>query len=237
VRLTVRLLALALLAGGAGCAPKLVASYDSGLQQRASTMQAEVAAWELAMRAGAGTIADDPRNPEVVATLNKWRGEIEAMLTLAAIDDPGAANCAPAAQAVSEAIKATLPADLQASVPALKPAGAAPTGCEAMLVANLSTLLDDTDKALTYCSAGWVPASYFAVLTENPAAAPRPPAPPSPAAQDALSRSCLAEFKVLTPVQNEALAMQHGRAVSRLLNALQAIVYVENRKKAAAAPQ
>ena len=63
-------------------------------------MQAEVASWDLTMRAGAGTVADDPRNPDVNATLNKWRGEADAMLTLAVSNDPNAINCNDATKSV-----------------------------------------------------------------------------------------------------------------------------------------
>jgi hypothetical protein len=48
-------------------------------------------AWDLTMRRGAGMIADDPRHPDVAATIDKRRGEADAMLTLAVSTDPGTA--------------------------------------------------------------------------------------------------------------------------------------------------
>lgn len=42
------------------CSVQLVAPYNSDLQQKASYMQAEVAAWDLTMRGGAGTIPSAP---------------------------------------------------------------------------------------------------------------------------------------------------------------------------------
>jgi len=51
----------------AACAEQLVSPYNAELAQKASSMQAEVAAWDLTMRGGAGTIADDPRHPEAAA--------------------------------------------------------------------------------------------------------------------------------------------------------------------------
>ena len=60
----------------AACTTELVAPYNADLQQKASSMQAEVASWDLAMLQGAGTIAADPRNPDVIAMLNKWRGTL-----------------------------------------------------------------------------------------------------------------------------------------------------------------
>ena len=77
------------------CTAQLVAPYNADLQQRASSMQAEVASWDLAMRHGAGTIADDPRNPDVIAQLNKWRGDADAMLTLAISSDPQTVTAMP----------------------------------------------------------------------------------------------------------------------------------------------
>src|SRR5271166_5791981 len=134
-------------AGAAACAVQLVAPYNSELAQRASSMQAEVAAWDLTMRGGAGTIADDPRNPEVVAIINKWHGEADAMLTLAVSNDPGKVNCSEAAKAVSAAIDSRLPADLQAAATAGN-ANAGPSGCEAELVASVGTGIDDIQKGL-----------------------------------------------------------------------------------------
>jgi len=61
-------LAMVLLAGRA---PRLVSPYDVDLQRKASVMQAEVAALDLTMRGGAGTVADDPRHPDFIAALNK----------------------------------------------------------------------------------------------------------------------------------------------------------------------
>jgi len=223
-------------AAAAACAVQLVAPYNSELAQRASSMQAEVAAWDLTMRGGAGTIADDPRNSEVVAIINKWHGEADAMLTLAVSNDPGKVNCSEAAKAVFAAIDSRLPADLRAAATAGNAnAGAGPLGCEVELVASVETGIDDIQKGLKYCRLDWLDDAYFAGLTQNRAAAAKSPAAPTPAKQDALTRSCFAEFKVAPGAPANAAGAQHGRAVSALLTTLQAIVYVENRKKAAVA--
>ena len=97
----------------AACTVQLVAPYNSELLQKATSMQEEVVAWDAKMRRGAGTVADDPRHPEVAATIDKWRGEADAMLTLAASNDPGIANCSETVKTVFGAIQSSVPADLR----------------------------------------------------------------------------------------------------------------------------
>jgi hypothetical protein len=219
-----------------GCTVQLVAPYNSDLEQKASSMQAEVAAWDLTMRGGAGTIADDPRHPDVTATLNKWHGEAEAMLTLAVSNDPGMINCSEAMRAVSGAIESSIPANLRGAAQpnsTVSSANAAsPLGCEAGLVAGIGTGIDDVEKALKYCRADWIDDAYFAGFGQDRSTAPKPPAAPTTARQDMLKRSCFAEFKPASNIPANAAGSQHGRAVSGLLTTLQVIVYVENRKKA-----
>jgi hypothetical protein len=90
------------------CTVQLLAPYNAELAQKASSMQSEVAAWDLTMHNGAGTIGEDPRNPSVSATLNKWRGEADAMLTLAISNDPGVVNCREAMRVASGAIETSI---------------------------------------------------------------------------------------------------------------------------------
>jgi hypothetical protein len=218
-----------------GCTVQLVAPYDPDLEQKASSMQAEVAAWDLTMRASAGTVVADPRNPGVAMIINKWHGEAEAMLTEAASNDPGAVNCGEAVKLVSGTIENAVPENLR---PARAPAVSARTGssgCEAELVAQLDTGIDDIEKGLKYCRLSWVDDTYFTGLAQNPATAPKLPSAPDAAVQQKLRNSCLAEFKITPTAPADSAGAQHGRAVSALLTTLQAIVYVENRKRAAEA--
>jgi hypothetical protein len=233
---SMRLAILVTAMAATACTVQLVAPYNSELQQKASSMQAEVVAWDLTMRRGAGTIADDPRHPDVAATIDKWRGEADAMLTLAVSNDPGTANCSEAAKTVSGLIEGGIPADLRAAAQSTGSDAAAtgPSGCETALVASIGTGIDDVEKALKYCRVSWITDAYFAGLSQNRATAPNPPPAPDAAAQKMLSNQCLAEFKVAPALANLAGA-QHGRAVSALLTTLEAIVYVETRKKAAEA--
>lgn len=234
-RLSGRVVAVAVATAlSAACTVQLVAPYNSDLQQKASAMQAEVGTWDLTMRGAAGTIAADPRNPTVSAMLNKWRGEADAMLTLAVSSDTGIVQCGEAVKVISGAIEAGIPASLRAAAPPAAPAGnaATPAGCESEMVAGIATGIDYIAKALNYCHVDWVPDSYFTGLAQNSATAPKPPAAPAATKQVALTNSCGAEFKSQPQTPANAAEFGHGRAVSQLLTTLQAIVYIESRKKA-----
>jgi hypothetical protein len=219
------------------CTVQLVSPYNAELALRASSMQSEVAAWDLTMHSGAGTFSDDPRNPSVSATLNKWRGEADAMLTLAISNDPGVINCSEAMRVASGAIETSIPAGLRTPAQSAGTSGASavtPSGCEAELVADVSTDIDDIERALKYCRLDWVPDAYFGDLGQNRSVAPKPPAAPTAEIQDTLKKHCVAEFTVASNMPVDAAGARHGRAVSTLLTTLQAIVYIETRKKAAA---
>lgn len=222
-----------------GCAVQLVSPYNSDLQQRASAMQAEVGTWDLAMRAAAGSVRADPRNPAVAEPLNKWRGQADAMLTLAISSDPGLVKCGDAIKAIHHAIVDALPADVsRQEIDAAAGGGSATqaVGCESVLVSRLGDEIDQIRTALAAgCKLSWVDDAYFATIAQNTANAPKPPVAPRKADQDAVTGSCSFEFNALSQAPPNAAAAGHGVAVSRLLRTLQAIVYIETRKKAAAA--
>ena len=226
-----RIAALTSLLSLTACPIQLVAPYNSDLQQHASTLQAEVATWDLSMRKAAGTVRADPRYPDLAATLDKWRGEADAMLTQAVANDAGIVHCGKAVDAVRGLIQGALPADLRAATDAGKPA---PTGgCMVQLVAEIPKGIDAIESSVAFCKVERVKDDYFAAVATNSATAPKPGAAPNQAAQTALTRQCQSEFRPSSsPVPNAADA-GHGRAVSHLLRTLQAIVYVENRKKPA----
>ncbi len=221
-----------------GCPVQLVSPYNAELQQRASAMQAEVGTWDLMMGAAAGTVAADPRYPDVGATLDKWRGEADAMLTLAVSNDPGLVNCSAAVKAVHNAIIEALPADLraaQANVAAAKDSANA-AGCESTLTARLPTAIEEVRAAVVAgCKLNWINDAWFAGLAENRAAAAKPPPARSASDQDAAANSCRFEFGAPAVPPTNSAASAHGVAVTRLLTILQEIVYIETRKKAAAA--
>jgi hypothetical protein len=232
------ILSAALAGVVAACAPQLVAPYNSDLAQKSSAMEAEVSTWELAMRANAGNADDDPRLATIEQMLNKWRGEAEAMLTLAISNDPGSISCNQAAAAIYNAIEPEIPRQLRSSVSAFDTSADLPasTGCEAALVADIQSGLDDIDSALKYCRVTWIPDAYFKAPSQSSNRSSNQ-TPPDKDAQEKLTRSCLAEFKepALTSPDAAATSARHGRAISHVVTTLQAIVYVENRKKAASA--
>jgi hypothetical protein len=61
-------------------------------------------------------------------------------------------------------------------------------------VADISTGIDDIERALKYCRLDWVPDAYFADLGQNRSVAPKPPAAPTAATQGTLKKHCVAEF-------------------------------------------
>ena len=224
----------------AACTVQLVAPFNADLQQKASTMQAEVGTWDLAMHSAAGTTAADPRHPDVTARLDKWRGEADAMLTLTVSGDPGLVNCSAAVKAVQEAIFAALPPDVraaqQANAAAADSSSSSGIGCESTLAASLGAQIEEIRAVLAAgCKLDWIDDAWFAALAQNGAAASKPPAAPQKAQQDGVSASCRFEFTPLSRTPANAAGAGHGPAVSRLLRSLQAIVYVETRKKASAA--
>jgi hypothetical protein len=222
---------IAVFATMTACTIQLVSPYNSELEQKASAMEAEVSSWDLAMRQGAGRVDDDPRNPDNVKMLNKWRGEADALLTLMVSTDPGIVNCSEAAQAAYKAIESKIPEAVRPTT--APPSTLAHSGCEAELVADLHSGIDDVAKGLKYCQVSWIKDDYFLTLGSHQLSPPSPPSTVSSDEQTAFTRSCLAEFK--ESVGESAPGTGHGRAVSHLLTTLQVIVYVENRKKAAAA--
>lgn len=239
---SMRLLAAAAPVAVAACTIQLVAPYNPDLAQRASSLQAEVAAWDLTMRKNAGTISADPRQADIQSTLNKWRGEQEAMLTLAISSDPGTIACNKAVDAILSAVESHIPASLGAAAPA--PAGdddATSTGCETVLVNEISAEIDRLDDPshgdagiLKYCRWSWIADADFPGAAMSKPGATADHMAGTPQAREGVSQSCAAEFEVAQGLPKHSAEFGHGRAVSRLLRTLQAITYVESRKKAVA---
>jgi hypothetical protein len=161
------------------------------------------------------------------------------MLTLAASNDPGMANCGTAEKKVYGVIENVIPANLRAAAQSVKMKSA--SGCEVELVALIDNGINDIEnqlKAKDVCQASWIPDAYFISLSQNRAATPAPPEPTDNAdlQKKQLFKSCLTLFKVAPGLPPGSAGANHGRAVSALLTTLQSIVYVENRKKAAETP-
>lgn len=92
----------------ASCQVQWVSPYSASLQSKATTMLAEVSAWEIQMKAAAGTPAADPRNPAVIAQLSKWHGEIEAISQIELSIDPGSTACDAFLKQTSQAVSGVL---------------------------------------------------------------------------------------------------------------------------------
>jgi hypothetical protein len=213
-----------------GCSVQLVAPYNPDLAQRASSLQAEIAAWDLTMLKTAGTQAADPRNSAVIATLNKWRGEREAMLTLAISNDPHTIPCAKATGDIYALVSQHIPADLKSVNPPATTSSddlASTSGCETVLVADIQAGIDALQSTLQYCQLPWLTDASFT----NPPPAARTQAAPADQ-QMTVQKSCAAEFRPAPGVPQNAAEFGHGRAASGILTTLQAITYIESRKRA-----
>lgn len=228
----------------AGCHVQWISPYSADLQKKASDMLSEVVAWEGHMRSVAGTAAADPRNPEVQAKLQSWRGEIEAMAQIELGIDPGAAACDKFLDSISGGVSGTLktmlPTGLAAASSATKPVA----HCETL--PNIFTKMHqqvtgDTPQSHGMpfildqtCRLPWLPDGYFAALNEAKATtgAPSPARPvqaaakaraPTPAEQAAVSASCRSLFE---PPDEAA----HGNLLTPLIIDLDSIIYREGRQ-------
>lgn len=231
-----------------GCSVKLVSPYSGDLQRRASDMVAEVSAWELHMQSNAGTAATDPRSSDVQSAIQGWHGEADAMAGIALGLDPGIIRCDEIAGRVAKGIRPLLPKSLRVDLPAPPPGGSVstesgqPQGCEVFIFKQINSDLATLQQVLDrQCKLPWLSDEYFTALAENTAAqsAPRPRKSAMTRAGGAQSRatnSPPAGEQVTARSRCGALfggggIAQNGPAVSNLVHDLQAIVYIESRKK------
>lgn len=240
---------LSLLIGAAmlgACSVQLVSPYSADLQRRASDMVAEVSAWDLHMQNISGTVGSDPRHSDVQTALQNWQGEVDAMTGIALGLDPGIVRCDEVAGRVAAGIRPLLPKSMTAGLP---PAGAAPSihsakaqGCEVFVFNQINNDLATLQQLLDrQCRLPWLSDEYFTTLTENKAAqtVSRPPRPATMQAGSARSKTPngpTSDEQALARARCGALfggggIAQNGPAVSNLVHDLQAIVYIESRKK------
>jgi hypothetical protein len=223
-----------------GCQQQFVSPYSADLQKRATDMLADVSTWEGAMRNAAGTAAADPRNPDVVAKLQSWNGDIEAMATIEVGIDPGSTVCDKFLGEISSAVQSALgPTATSAS-------GSAP------IAAHCETLPDIFSRMKTQvgermprdlaqqCQVPWLSDAYFAAMAQNrattgaPAAAkPQPaataaqPGTPTAAQASLATERCAALFDTGTSAGGNTL---HGALAGPLVTELAAIIYREGRE-------
>lgn len=243
VRLRSVCLAVILAAAMPGCAPTLVAPYSSDLQKRASDMTGEVSAWERSMTRAAGTVAADPRHPDVQAQFDAWNGTIDAMTAIAVSLDPKTVRCDAITAKVGEAIRPLLPDGLRDSMPPAAPASATAgaaakppaKGCEVVMFEQMRQDLDLIDKLMQeQCKLPWLDDAYFKAMAENRAAA----GGPGPSAASGAARVARPAPKQQADAVEKCGAIfgggniaANGLAVTPLLRDLRTVVYVEGRKK------
>jgi hypothetical protein len=189
---------------------RLVSPYSADLQKRASDMTAEVAGWDWMMRGTSGQIPVK----DVQTTLAKWNGEVDAMAGLAASIDPKIISCDRIAGKMMGDVATLLPKDLKDELPTPEPQATKPDraaqGCEASLFAMMA---DDIAELKGYM----VSECGLTALKEGGAVS-------SPS----MTSQCRALFGGDAPGQS-------GPAVNNLLRDLNAVVYIEGRKKPTAA--
>ena len=238
------LLAIPLLAA---CQVQWVSPYSADLQTKATAMLSDVVAWEAHMRSVAGTAAADPRNPDVQAKLETWRGNIEAMSEIELSIDPGSTACdsflAKLDGTITDRLRKALPTTPAAAGSGIKPI----THCETLpdiFTAMMQQVSDSTDTPPRpaviplvldqQCKLPWLSDDYFATLSEARATAgASSPARPTPASAQATKptrdqqsiaiRRCRALF-IPPPGQ------VHGNLVHPLVVDLDAVIYREGRQ-------
>ncbi|HEY1930945.1 MAG TPA: hypothetical protein VGG99_02950 [Acetobacteraceae bacterium] len=198
------------------------------------------------MRNAAGTAAADPRNPDVVAKLQTWNGDIEAMATIEVSIDPGSTACDKFLGEISTAVQSALgPTATSAS-------GSAPIAahCETLpdIFSRMKTQVSERmpRDLVQQCQVPWLSDAYFAAMAQNRATTGAPaPAKPQPAAaaaaqpgtptaaQASLAKQrCAALFDTSTSAGGNTL---HGDLVGPLVTELAAIIYREGREAPPAA--
>lgn len=222
----------------AGCQQHWVAPYDAGLQKRAVDMLADLSAWEGAMRGAAGTLAADPRHPDVKARLQAWSADIEAMAAIELAIDPGSASCDRLVQGLAKPLAQHLPGLLPSAAPsATASGGSAPLSphCESLpdIFGRMQTEISERFPEILaeQCRLPWLSDDYFQALAEARAStgAAGPDRTPLPAAADRqlAQARCGALFETLPGPSGRPL---HGDLVGPLVTELDAIIYREGRQ-------
>lgn len=158
----------------AGCQAQFVSPYSADLQKRATDMLSDVITWEGTMRVAAGTPAADPRNPDVVAKLQTWKGDIEAMATIELGIDPGSSVCNKFLGTISASVQKEL-------APATAAAGG--SSASAPLTISCESLPDIFNRMNTQvnvripqvlaqqCQLPWLSDAYLAAMVQTRATA------------------------------------------------------------------
>ena len=230
------------------CSVQLVSPFDADLQKRASDLTSEISAWEMQMRSQAGTVATDPRNPQVQAALQRWLGELEAMQQLQFSTDPGLIECRAAADSVLRQVQDLVASQkqktLMRAIAAASPtedqaaqAGSAPAkSCEAIPISLAAKDVGLLQKIMEQqCRVPGADDAFFESAQDDKlaaAAGTRMKAGVKPAAAGSPTEKsqamCLAVF---LPPSVAGSNDPHGPPVSAIIGDLNAIVFIEGKKK------
>jgi hypothetical protein len=236
-------IAVIVMATLAGCHVQWVSPYSADLQKKATDMLADVVAWDSHMRDVAGTAAADPRNPDVQAKLEAWRGDIAAMTAIELGIDPDAANCDALLGAMGGRIAGTVKAVVP-KAPGVANSAATLGHCESLpgIFANMTKQVaasttdgDGIPVSLDQqCKLPWLPDDYFAALKETRATSGAS-SPARPASASAKAGVPTDDQKALAVKRCRALfvpesGVVHGNLVDSLVTDLDAIVYREGRE-------
>jgi hypothetical protein len=237
-----------------GCQQQWVAPYSPDLQKRASDMLTDVAVWERHMREAAGTVAADPRYPEVQAKLQTWSGELEGMATIELGIDPGSTVCDAFLKSLGDRLEPGLTRMLPTGVTGASSVRKLQitTRCESLpgIFARMSKEVGKNipDELQHQCRLPWLPDAYFLALSESRAAAgapgsPRPAAspmaakarseaakarPPAPGEEADIKLKCSSLFVPVTDGAGQRSS--HGDALGPLIIQLESIIYREGRQ-------
>ncbi len=205
-------------------------------------MLSDVVTWEGHMRDAAGTAAADPRNPDVQAKLEEWRGTIETMSEIEIGIDPGATACDRFLATISGPVRAEFKQALPTALAAGSSTVQGPTHCETLpgiFTRMMQQVTGSTAKSPgipfildQQCKLPWLPDEYFLALEEGRATtgAPTSARPTSvkvgkPTSEEeaiAVTR-CRSLFE---PPQGAV----HGVLVDPLVIELDAVIYREGRE-------
>lgn len=230
-----RFILILLLSFLPGCQQQWVAPYDAGLQKRAADMLADLSAWEGAMRSAAGTLAADPRHPDVQAKLQSWLGDVEAMAAIELAIDPGSAGCDHFLQTLATPLGQSLPGLMPAANPVSTGAPAASARCESLpdIFSRMRTELAERFPEILaeQCRLPWLSDDYFQTLADARATAGGPsPARQTPPGADARTLAKVRCGALFETAQGPSGRRLHGDLVGPLAIELDAIIYREGRQ-------
>jgi hypothetical protein len=97
----------------AGCTVQLVSPYNAEIANRTVAMYEDVSVFEEHMRTLGGTVAGDPRQPELQRLFDGWWGSLQTMRALSVSNAAGVIDCAAVARWVEDRARRVTPQGAQ----------------------------------------------------------------------------------------------------------------------------